>query len=234
MISYKNITFLLSLFFVTSIVFAQTELNQLDDNGKRHGVWKKYFPDTKQLRYEGEFSHGKEIGTFKFYCEKCKEQPSIVKVFNVENYIAEVTYFAENGKEISAGKMNGKNRIDIWLYYHKNGKSIMVEENYKNGLLDGKITTFYPNGGLTETIMYSEGKKEGENLYYSPASIVIKRLNNTNNMLHGPAYYYDAHGNVIIEGTYKLDAKHGLWKYYQNGKLVKEETYPKPRKKKDN
>ena len=57
----------LSLFLiVTSLVYAQ-DINQFDESGKRHGVWKKYFEGTKQLRYEGKFDHGKEVGKFLFH-----------------------------------------------------------------------------------------------------------------------------------------------------------------------
>ena len=35
-------------------------------------------------------------------------------------------------------------------------------------------------------------------------------------------------GAVIIDGNYKNGKKHGVWKHYKNGKLVLEETYPKP------
>ena len=64
-----------ALFFIIAIISANTlvaqDVNKLDEAGKRHGVWKKFYPNSKQLRYEGEFNHGKEVGTFKFYCEEC-------------------------------------------------------------------------------------------------------------------------------------------------------------------
>ena len=42
-------------------------LNGFDSDGKRHGKWKKNFEGTQVVRYEGTFSHGKEVGLFKFY-----------------------------------------------------------------------------------------------------------------------------------------------------------------------
>ena len=65
-----------------SSLCAQESINQMDANGKRHGVWKKTFPGSQQLRYEGTFDHGKEVGVFKFYCEECGKQPSVVSTFN--------------------------------------------------------------------------------------------------------------------------------------------------------
>ena len=52
------------LFFVCVMGWSQ-DINQFDAEGKRHGVWKKNFEGTDQLRYEGEFDHGKEIDWLK-------------------------------------------------------------------------------------------------------------------------------------------------------------------------
>ena len=62
---YYLFIYILTIFTVNS--YSQESINQLDSAGKRHGVWKKYFDKTKQLRYQGQFDHGKEIDTFKFY-----------------------------------------------------------------------------------------------------------------------------------------------------------------------
>ena len=69
---------------------------------------------------------------------------------------------------------------------------------------------------------------EGPNNYYSPEGILLKKLHYKNDLLVGQAFYYDANGNVSIEGNYKEGRKHGVWKYYKDGKVVLEEIYPKP------
>ena len=57
-----NISILVTfiLLFTTAVVFSQNEINQLDGQGKRHGIWKKNFNNSEQIRYEGVFNHGKE------------------------------------------------------------------------------------------------------------------------------------------------------------------------------
>jgi len=220
---------ILSIFFSISTTKAQSVTNQFDANGKRHGIWKKNFDDSKQLRYEGEFNHGKEIGVFKFYCLECKSQPEIIKTFNNQDNIAEVQFFSKKGKLLSQGKMDGKNRIGEWIYYHSKSNGIMTKENYVNGKLDGLKTTYFPNNQLAEELMYVNEIKEGINNYYSPTGVLLKKLLYKNNELHGPATYYEGSGNIILEGNYKEGKKHGIWKTYKNRKLVKEETFPKPR-----
>ena len=222
---------LITVLFVISplIVFAQKKINQFDDQGNRDGIWKKYYSGTDQLRYEGTFLHGKEVGIFKFYCEKCKDQPTAIKEFNSLNNTAMVKYYTIKGKLVSEGKMDGKSRIGEWIYYHEKSNNIMSREHYVKGKLDGKKITYYTNNKITEELQYQNGMMEGENNYFSPEGVLLKKLNYSKDKLEGRAYYYDASGRVIIEGNYKNDKKHGIWRYYKDGELVLEEVYPKPK-----
>ncbi|MBZ0326024.1 MAG: hypothetical protein K8F54_00330 [Altibacter sp.] len=220
--------FFLSIVSSTSGLLAQEGVNQLDAKGERHGIWKKYYPGTKQLRYEGRFEHGKEVGTFKFYCESCKDKPTAVKEYTSANNLARVKYFTMKGKLVSEGMMEDQNRIGEWVYYHEKSAAVMTRENYVKGKLEGKKITYYPDGTITEELNFKNGRMEGENNYYSPEGVLIKKLKYRDDQLQGEAFYYDAFGNVVISGFYKDDKKHGLWKYYKDGKVELEETYPKP------
>jgi len=206
------------------------EINQMDADGNRHGVWKKNFENSDQVRYEGQFDHGKEVGTFKFYCDDCKDQPMVVKEFNGNENAADVKYYTKKGKLVSEGRMEGKDRIGEWVYYHEKSNTVMTREVYVNGKLEGVKSTYYPNGKLTEELTYESGSREGPNNYFSPDGVLLKKLQYINDQLHGPAEYFDANGNLTIKGQYVDGKKHGLWKYYKFGKLVLEETYPKPLK----
>jgi len=227
--TYRIVTYIL-LLFVSFTSFGQEEINKMDSQGARHGLWRKTYPDSKQIKYEGTFEHGKEVGEFKFYCEDCGKQPTAIRTFNKDGSVW-IKYFTKGGKLVSEGKMVAKDRVGEWLYYHEKSNKIMTREQYEGGKLHGKQITYYPNGAITEELLYDHGILEGENLYYSPEGKVIKRLKYHNDLLHGPAIYYDAGGQVVIEGFYKEGKKHGLWKYYKNGVLELEETYPKPVKR---
>lgn len=226
----KIILFFFSLLCFPWFLTSQEAVNQFDSTGERHGYWKKTYPGTTQLQYEGTFEHGKEVGVFKTYCQECGSQASVIRTFNKDGSVW-VQYFTKKGKLVSEGAMIDKDREGEWLYYHEKSTQIMSSETYKNGKLDGKQKTFYPDGKITEEITYVNDIKEGENLYYAPNGIIIKKLQYRNNELQGPAYYYDSSGNAVIEGYYKEGKKHGLWKYFKNGKIELEETYPKPLEK---
>ena len=225
----------ISIFFVFVILsvnfLTAQEVNAFDEAGKRHGVWKKYYPNTKQLRYEGQFEHGKEVGTFSFYCSECGDKPTTTKEFKPNSNIAVVKYFTIKGKLVSEGQMEGKQRIGEWVYYQEKSNNIMSRENYVDGKMHGVQTTYYPNGTKTEEVTYENGIKQGDNFYYSPEGVMLKKLIYHNDKLHGPAEYYDANGNITIKGYYKNGKKHGLWQYFKDGALELEETYPKPQKR---
>lgn len=228
-----KIGFFFLLLLSVQLINAQEEINQLDKDGGRHGYWKKTYPGSEQVRYEGTFEHGKEVGVFKFYCEDCGSQPMAVRTFSEKDDSVWVQYYTSKGKLVSEGKLLDREREGEWVYYHEKSERIMTKEFYKAGKLHGKKSTYYPDGAITEELNYEYGQRQGENLFYSPEGVIIKRLNYKDDELQGAATYYDAAGQVVIEGNYKEGKKYGLWKYFKNGELEFEETYPKPRKKRN-
>lgn len=221
--------FLVLLISVSGI--AQT-INQKDANGKRHGKWKKFYKDTKVPRYEGQFSHGKEIGTFKYYADNNgKPMLKATKEFNADNNIAIVIFYNNKGSVVSKGKMDGKNYIGKWLYYHLNSKQIMIEENYDDkGLLQGKRLVYFPKGQLAEEATYINGKREGLVKNYSDTKQLLKESHYKNGLLHGPLKAYKNNGVLHVEGQYKNDKKHGIWKFYKNGKLERKKDFTRKSK----
>jgi len=226
----KNI--LLTLFaFVACISYAQ-EINQFDENGERHGIWKKNYKNYDILRYEGKFDHGKEVGVFKFY-ENIDKKAVLVasRTFNDSNDIAEVKFVTPEGNTVSEGKMRGKVYIGKWLYYHKNSKQLMTKETYNDkGELYGERITYYLSGKLAQKANYKEGKLDGKmEMFYEQGNLTTL-LNYRMGGLHGESKSYDANGNLTKEGIYKDDKKHGIWKYYQNGKLLREKDFTRKSK----
>ena len=220
------------LLFISGIS-AQTEYNKIDENGKRDGIWKKYW-DNNRIRYHGKFEHGKEVGTFKYYSPATSEFPVIIKKFHDNDDLADVKFFNEKGVLISEGKMQGKKRVGKWLYYHTDGKTVMSEENYVDGKLDGEYKTFYPDGSPTETGFYKDGKRDGNYKKYAIKGHLIYDFNYRNGMLNGKAAYYSRKtGDLIKKGQFKDDQRVGTWENYVDGELVStEQPALKPEKQK--
>jgi len=212
------------------------EINAFDESGNRHGTWSKNFEGSDQLRYEGQFDHGKEVGEFKYYqLIGKKSKLAATKQFNSNDNSAIVKFLSLNGNTISEGTMNGKNYIGEWRYYHKNSDLLMTLEHYnEKGNLDGKRSVYYDTGQIAEELNYHDGKLEGESKYYSLEGVVVKTYEYKNDQLHGMSKHYDGNGVIMIEGPYKLGKKSGIWTYYKNGEFLEEKDFtyrPKFKKK---
>lgn len=221
----KTLVYMLSLCF-TSLVLAQN-INQLDANGKNHGIWKKNFEGTNVLRYEGEFFHGKEIGTFKFYKNINKKAVlTATKDFNANNNKAYVKFFASTGKLISEGEMDGKIYVGEWKYYQKTNNKLLTLERYDDaGRLIGERIVYYPNGQIAEKQTYKNGTLDGVSVMYSDKNVLLSEIIYVNGELHGYAKYYSPKAELVAEGLYKNGKKDGVWKYYEDGKLTEEKDF---------
>ncbi len=219
--------FVLCVMVLLSGTLMSQSLNQFDSDGNRHGKWKKNFEGTQVVRYEGEFSHGKEVGLFKFY-KNIKGVPVLTatRQFNNTDDLAEVTFYASDKQVISEGLMRGKTYVGPWKYYHNKSKQLMTLEHYNNnGQLDGDKFIYYPNGQIAEQSFYKDGKLDGEALWYTEDGVLIKKYRYVMGELHGEAKFYDKAGVLVAEGIYRKDKKHGIWKYYEDGELKEEKDF---------
>jgi len=219
---YKYILFLIC-FLNLFIGYAQGDINRLDENGKRHGVWKKYY-NNNRVRYSGTFEHGKETGIFKFYSASNSDFPVIVKEYEEMSDMAKVQFYTPSGAMESKGLMRGKEREGKWLFYHPDGKSVMSEENYVDGKLDGDYKTFYPSGAPTEITFYKNGVLHGNYKKYSVKGFLYQDFNYSRGKLNGMAIYYSRKtGDLIKKGPFKDDLRVGTWENYVDGELVSTE-----------
>lgn len=225
----KNTIFSIFIVLISMFGYGQNEVNQHDVNGKKHGKWIKYFEEKpKQVRYEGTFEHGQEVGVFKFYEPKSGLQPVATKEYFKDSNKVLVTFYNKAGKIVSKGYMINKMREGEWEIFHKNGTQLMLTETYKKDKLDGKKITYFPDGNVAMSQNYKNGILHGETLIYGENKTIIQKYAYVNGKLHGHAAFYDSEGNLLTEGKYKNGLKDGIWKIYENGKLVEEELHPKP------
>jgi antitoxin component YwqK of YwqJK toxin-antitoxin module len=216
------------LLLIYSNSFGQV-VNQFDQDGLRHGIWKKTFDGTNDFRYEGQFNHGKETGLFKFYKYIDKKSVlSATKQYNHDDNIAEVKFFSSKGKLISNGSMKGKNFIGVWTYYHRNSDVVLRTEQYDNeGLQQGELLVFYENGTVAEKSLYKNGKLDGKSFLYNEDGVKIKEYTYSDNVLNGSSKFYTSRGQILIEGSYRDGKKHGIWKYYKDGELKETKDFTK-------
>jgi antitoxin component YwqK of YwqJK toxin-antitoxin module len=217
--------FLFIVLFYLSNTFGQ-EINSFDENGKRHGVWEKYYDNTKNLRYKGQFNHGKEVGVFKFFHQEPKgKHPSCVKEFSPDSDIALVKYYTSTGVFLSQGKMKGKKRTGTWLSYERATGVLVDKEEYKDGVLNGTKTSYYADGKVLQTQVYKNNLAHGNKIMYAPNGKISSQYVFSNGKTDGLFVEYDKSGQKSFTGKYKMNKPQGVWKYYENGKLVKTKDY---------
>jgi antitoxin component YwqK of YwqJK toxin-antitoxin module len=219
----KNIFLILILNSI--FTFAQTDYNKLDENGKKHGVWKGFHDESKRLRYQGTFEHGKEVGIFNYYDDTKDASIIGVREFSAKDNSAYTTFYDQKKNIVSEGKAINKLNEGVWKYYHEASKEVMTLENYKNGKLEGLRSVFYPSAILAEETNYKNGQKEGVYKKYTEKGIVLETVTYKNGEYDGLATYKDPNDKIVAEGLFKNGKKVGIWKFYENGKLTSKENF---------
>ncbi len=224
---HLQLLFVFLLSFVT--VLGQTDFNKLDATGKKDGQWKGFYKESKRLRYEGLFSHGKEVGLFKFYDDTNAGSLIATREFDSIDNSAYTIFYDQEKNKVSEGKLVNKVYEGIWKYYHKASSVIMTLENYQNGKLEGLRSVYYPNGKIAEEVSYSNNLKNGSYKKYAENGIVLEESSFKNNEYNGPSVFRDADGNVVSKGNFTNGKKTGKWLFFEKGKLVNEVNMSNPK-----
>ena len=221
---------LVLIFLNVFCIRAQNNFNKLDEKGNKNGPWKGIYEDTKNLKYEGTFEHGKEVGFFTFFDNTKTKKVIATREFNTKDNSAYTIFYDQNKNKVSEGKVVNKLFEGQWNYYHKASKAIMTIENYANGKLEGLRSVFYPNGKIAEEINYKNNLKEGICKRYTENGIVIEESAYKNNEYNGTSTFKDSDGNLISKGNFVDGKKAGVWHFYEKGKLSKEENMSFPQR----
>ena len=220
--SYKLLVLISIL--VSNFSFSQQAINQFNAKGERVGLWKGIYEESKRPRYEGTFENGIETGVFKYFDDTKAGKVIATRDFSKGNGYCYVTMFDRKDNIVSEGLLLNKEHEGEWKIFHKESKIVMTSENYKKGKLNGIKKIFYDDGAVAEILIYTDGKRNGNYKKYGVNEKILEDLNYKNDELHGEATYYDGLGNISVQGQYKEGLKSGVWKTYEKGKVVKEET----------
>lgn len=184
------------------------QVNQTDAKGKKQGPWRKTYPNSSVLVYEGNFKDDRPVGTFTYYF------PSGSKKAIIEHELkgnkSAVLLFFENGQLLSDGFYYQEKKDSLWYNYAPSGELISAE-NYKNDLLNGKAVYYYKEGQIMEHKLQVE-----------------RKANYQAGKLHGvyQTYYYN--GKLKQEGTYDKGLKQGIWtEYNATGQKIATMKYDK-------
>lgn len=203
---------------VSTVAFAQ-DTNKLDKDGKKQGLWKGIYEESKRPRYEGTFDHGKEIGIFKFFDDTKAGTVIATREFNKKDNSCYTIFYNQKSNKVSEGKVVNKLFEGQWKYYHEDSPQIMATEFYKNGKLSGTRKVFYKSGKIAEETAYVNGIKEGPYKKYTEDAIVLEESFFKNGEYDGKAIFRDETNQVYGQGLFKDGKKVGMWKIFEKGKL---------------
>ena len=120
----KRINLSLLLILITFSVLGQ-EINQTDAQGKKQGIWKKYYPSNDGLFYEGQFKDDKAIGSFKHYYENGDLKS--ITIYGDNRVRSEVYY--NNGQLMATGVFIDQKKDSTWLYFDRSGWLSLKEQS---------------------------------------------------------------------------------------------------------
>jgi len=185
-------------------------INQVDEQGKKHGMWIKKYPGG-QTRYKGRFNHGTPTGTFKRYFRN-GELMAIMQHRNDSAVYA--TLYNEKGKKRAEGKYINKEKDSTWVFYDPEG-NVILQEKFNMGVRNGKSVRFYPNGDTSQVVVYKNGIKNGIfKQYFSNGNLKLLARYQKNE-LDGYVTIFAPNGHKEVEGLYRDNLRQGKWVYYK-------------------
>lgn len=202
---------------------AQVPVNQTDAAEKKQGIWRKT-DSAGHLIYAGQFRDNVPVDTFRYYYPDGKIKT--LSVFSGNGHQALSSSWYENGRPMAKGMYRDEKRDSLWQFFSDYDGALLSEENYKSGIKQGLSRTFYPQGGVSETINWKDGMKDGASESFFSDGKVKMRTMYKNGEKSGPfsSYYYT--GTPMITGGYLDGHQHGVWKYFsEKGEVVRTETY---------
>ena len=186
--------------------------NQKEDSpiDLMHGVERKYYDDSKKLRYEINYQYDEKHGKYLTFHKKTG------KPLKVENYVK--------------GKLDGQA-----LYYNDSGDGkLRVEQNWKNGMKHGKFLKFWSDGTEYYHQSYENDVRHGKCIDYLDDGYKLVTYEFKHGNKHGTWTY-----NPLPEGFSSSIGEHSSREFklivaleiesgwnprkevYANGKLIK-------------
>ncbi|MCO5269279.1 MAG: hypothetical protein M9897_10345 [Brumimicrobium sp.] len=222
---------LIFLMGLSASLFGQ--VNQTDAKGKKQGKWIRYYANSKDKRYEGEFKDDKPIGKFIYYYPSGKVR-AIITHDKVGDR-SKAFYYFENDTLASVGIYRGENKDSVWVNFLPSGWP-STKETFNNGKLEGERITYYgeevSEDGKTLIILRKENYKNdqlnGPFVEYFPDGVIRAEGNYLNGRLNGTVVRNHPNGKVMIRERWKYRNKHGWWETYDiNGTLLGKKFYLK-------
>ena len=220
----KKMFFMLCSLAVASLLQAQNPAqNQVDDQGRKTGPWKVEHPNGQTL-YEATFEDGRPVGEMLRYYDSGALRARMY--FFPDGPRSNAILFYQNGKMAAEGYYMDQLKDSVWTYYSEFDGTVRMRETYVSGKLDGPLAKYYPDGTISEEIIWKADSREGYwRQFYEDGSPRLVALY-SDDQLNGTYKVYFRNGRLIMQGDYLNNRSTGTWEYYEeSGKLLYELEY---------
>ncbi len=216
--------------------------NITDANGLKQGLWRKIYPNG-EIAYEARFKDDIPEGTVRRYHDNGKLQAELTYNQAGVDY-AQASIFSPEGILVAEGFYNGTKKDSTWRYYSDDrnlaeaeatekklsvtsGKLhyLISEENFKNGIKNGKDIKYFPSGNMSQLVTWKMGILHGPSKEFFTNGKVKVEFYNREDKRTGAYNQYFTSGRPEILGYYLSGHKHGKWVYYTSTGEVESETY---------
>lgn len=189
--------FIFSIILIICTVSVGFTQNQLDENGKKHGLWVGKDKITGNVTFKGEFDHGTPVGEFKkFYPNK-----KVKAIINYKGDTTVVKSFFERGGVMAYGMYVNEQREGEWKYFSGNGY-LISKDNYSKGVKQGKSFVYNEKGQLVEESNYVDGKLDGTYLMLYPNKVEKERKTFKNGVQVGEEIKKYPNNKIMAKGNY--------------------------------
>jgi antitoxin component YwqK of YwqJK toxin-antitoxin module len=198
----KLILYIITILLLNSFSFSQSKVNV--NNLIKYGD--KWFKENQDSPFSGiVFDIDKETGV------KILEYIMLEGLKN-----GKYTKWNKDGDFIVTGFFKSGKQNGEWVYYNQYEHYKESRKTWKDGIVNGLVTYWYPNGnkeqeGNNKNDIYNNRKKYGEWIFYYENGQKKDIKTYINDIENGLATEWLQNGNKRAEGNYKGGEKDGQW-----------------------
>lgn len=210
---------------------ALSQINRVDDQGRKQGKWVKTFDDSEAIRYKGQFKNDQPIGKFVYYYPNNTVRSIII---HDENSNRSEAYFYHTTEDLLAhGIYRNQKKDSVWTHFLPTGHYSFIE-TYDNGELNGERITYYGVDAnedpkvklILKKALYKNGEQHGEYIEYFPDGIIKGKGKYKHGYPDGVILKNHPNGKTMIKERWKNKKKHGWWTTYdESGKELGRKYY---------
>ena len=193
-----------------------------NNEGKKEGVWKRYYTDGK-LKEESSYKNDLYEGKLVFFNQKGSKtfegnlvEGELTGLAKYYNYFGRLTHTLT----FSKGDLNGE------AIYYNSIETMSSKYAYKDDKIEGEYTSFFGDGAVEEKGQFKAGNRVGKfTTYYNDGTLALERIYNEDGLYEGAYKSFYFNGKPEKVGQYAKGSQAGSWVlYYYDGAKQQEFT----------